>query len=172
MGLFSKLFGGDKEAEKTAKDLFNALFNEQNAKEKEKPEKADNNSEPAAGQQTEDPSSSGSDYSVYEDVPAEENQYNYNGPFFEYFEKIFKSEFSEYRYDKAEADGLRRIAYTFYSGAQKVLVVELYSGESKKLKKECARANIPYLRFYHDHEGWWNTRSYVVERMRRALGKL
>ena len=29
---------------------------------------------------------------------------------------------------------------------------------------------IPYIRFYYDHEGWWNTKSYVIRRTSEALG--
>ena len=36
--------------------------------------------------------------------------------------------------------------------------------------QECAAAAIPYLRFYHNHDGWWNTRAYVTQRVRGALG--
>ena len=27
-----------------------------------------------------------------------------------------------------------------------------------------------YLRFYIDYEGWWNTRAYVDDRVKKALG--
>ena len=172
MGFLSKLFGGDKEAEKTAKDILNGLFGAQNNKEDApaKPAEGADDSEPdATSSQT---AKADGEYSFYDNVPDEENQYNFNGPFTAYFENIFNNDFSEYRYEKGNADSMKRVPYTFYSGGQKVLVVELYAGESKKLKKECAKANVPYLRFYHDHDGWWNTRKYVVERMRKALGRL
>jgi hypothetical protein len=38
-----------------------------------------------------------------------------------------------------------------------------------KLRNECRAQGIPYLRFYYDHDGWWNTRSYVT---RRIAGQL
>ena len=43
------------------------------------------------------------------------------------------------------------------------------SSETKKLRRECQAQGVPYLRFYYDHEGWWNTRSYVTRRTRDAL---
>ena len=61
--------------------------------------------------------------------------------------------------------------YTFFSGAGKALVVELMteSSEAVKFRNDCIKAGVPYLRFYYDHEGWWNTRSYLVGRMRGVL---
>ncbi len=43
------------------------------------------------------------------------------------------------------------------------------SCEAKKFRDDCVRAGTPYLRFYYDHDGWWNTRSYVAGRIRGAL---
>ena len=105
-------------------------------------------------------------------MPAEENQYNYNGSFDSYFEKIFREEFGNYRLERTDIPGSKRIVYAFYDGERKVLVIELMSQSSvaKKLRRDCEAAGIPYLRFYYDHEGWWNTRNYVITRMRNALG--
>ena len=54
---------------------------------------------------------------------------------------------------------------------QKALVVELLSRSSAaaKLRRDCQREGIPYLRYYYDYEGWWNTRSYVTRRTAQAL---
>ena len=51
------------------------------------------------------------------------------------------------------------------------LIVELLPQRSSvyKLRRDCATMGIPYLRYYYDHEGWWNTYSYVTERTRAAL---
>ena len=170
MGLFSKLFGGDIEAEKAAKDILSGLFGAQNLKDQDGP-KNDKDEADKPAEQTASYSGDESDsgLSWYDKIPEEENQYNYNGPFTDYFENIFNTEFAAYRFEKQNIRDGWRFAYTFYSGAAKVIVVELYTGDSKKLKKKCAREGIPYLRFYYNHAGWWNTRSYVVERMRTVL---
>ncbi len=61
--------------------------------------------------------------------------------------------------------------YSFIKNGKCALVVELFSGKSaaKKLREDCRRAGIPYLRYYIDVEGWWNTKKYVIERTRNAL---
>ena len=63
------------------------------------------------------------------------------------------------------------VFFTFTQGGRKALVVEIMSesSASQKLKNQCAAEGVPYLRFYHDHPGWWNTRSYVVRRVTDAL---
>ncbi|MBR6460134.1 MAG: hypothetical protein IKS49_08320, partial [Actinomycetaceae bacterium] len=55
----------------------------------------------------------------------------------------------------------------------KALVVELMSERSsaKMLRWRCENEGVPYLRFYYDHWGWWNEKSYVIERTAKALGK-
>ena len=44
------------------------------------------------------------------------------------------------------------------------------NSEANKLRSACRAQGLPYVRFYYDHDGWWNTRSYVVSRTRAALG--
>ncbi len=44
------------------------------------------------------------------------------------------------------------------------------TSSAQRVRKACAAENVPYLRFYIDHDGWWNTRSYVTGRIRAALG--
>ena len=63
--------------------------------------------------------------------------------------------------------------YAFTKNAERCLVVELLSehNEVYKVRNDCREQGIPYLRFYYDHDGWWNTRAYVIERMRKALGR-
>jgi hypothetical protein len=106
-----------------------------------------------------------------ETMPAEENQFNYNGTYDRYFEEIFRTEFSAYRLERQDVPGGRRVIFTFWDGARKALVVELLnqSSDSQKLRRDCRASGVPYLRYYYDHEGWWNTRSYVVDRTRKAL---
>ena len=35
--------------------------------------------------------------------------------------------------------------------------------------EDVVEKGLPYLRFYFDHEGWWNTRAYVTKRVAEAL---
>ena len=164
MSLLAKLFDGNIDAEKTAKDLLNGLFGN----------KSD------AGPMVSTPQTSSANtsdlYTTQSNMPGaprEENQYNYNGTYEQYFEHVFVEDFPAYRFEKSYIDdyGKHRVIYTFYSGEVKDLVVELMteSSEAVKFRNDCVKAGIPYLRFYYDHEGWWNTRSYVVGRIRNIL---
>ena len=170
MSLFSKLFGNDKEAEKTAKDLLGGIFGGNNAKPSEKPAESRPSSSYDSTPAVNEPEPDGpSGFSWGPKMPAEENQYNYNGTFTQYFESIFASAFSQYRYDKEKFD--KRYVYTFYNGGNKALVIELLSQSNAvyKYRNDCAKAGIPYTRFYYDHEGWWNTKEYVIKRINDAM---
>lgn len=103
-------------------------------------------------------------------MPDEENQYNYKGTYLEYFEMIFNSDFAAYRFERSTI-GTRRFIYTFYSGASKVLIVELMPEKcsANKFREDCKKEHVPYTRFYYDHDSWWNTRKYVVTRMNEAM---
>ncbi len=169
MGFLSKLLGGDKKAEKAAKDFLNSLLsNAANAS--------------SAGQNSSDASPKPENTTPYistssaggpwgDSMPAEENQYNYNGTFTDYFEHIFREDFPAYRFEKSYEGNGRRIIYTFYSATGKALVVELMTEASSanKIRKDCKNAGVEYLRFYYDHSGWWNTRSYVTGRIGKIL---
>ena len=52
-----------------------------------------------------------------------------------------------------------------------MLIVELKSesSEAQRFRRAAEAEGVPYLRFYYDHEGWWNTREYVYVRVREAL---
>ena len=104
-------------------------------------------------------------------MPDEPNQYSFNGSYIDYFADIFSKDFAEYRVERESVRGGRATVFTLWSGSRRALVVELMSenSSSKKLRSQCASDRIPYLRFYYDHHGWWNTRSYVVARVRKAL---
>jgi len=176
MSLLSKLFGGDKDAEKAAKDLLNSLFSAANASNSVKktagtPEERDDTAPAAQPDRCDDDDPSG--FSWGEKMPAEENQYNFGGTFEQYFEHVFAEDFPSYGYEKSYIDdyGKHRVVYTFISGGAKALIVELMPEKSSasKFRNECIKAGVPYLRFYYDHDGWWNTRAYVVERIRGAL---
>ncbi len=109
----------------------------------------------------------------YDTVPAEECQFNYNGPYLEYFKKIFREDFPEYEAELETLQEWRRYKFTLRKDGGIALVVELMSENSsvQRLRRECLQNGIPYLRFYFDHAGWWNTRKYVRERVSKALGR-
>ena len=75
-------------------------------------------------------------------------------------------------FERQQGYGGNTTVYTFTDGGRVVLVVELLSRKSSpvKLRQSCRQQGIPYLRFYYDYEGWWNTRAYVNDRVRKALG--
>ena len=105
-------------------------------------------------------------------MPNEPNQFNFAGSYLDYFTGIFQTEFPEYRVSRAVGTSAKPVTvFTFWNGNTKALVVELMpqSSAAKKLRRECAQLGIPYLRYYYDHEGWWNTRSYVIRRTKAAL---
>ena len=107
-----------------------------------------------------------------ERMPDEPNQFNYPGSYREYFEEIFREDFPELTfYREQNPKSSRASSYTFYRGAQKVLVIELVGQgcDVYLLRRNCEREGMPYLRFWYDHDGWWNARSYVVKRMREAM---
>lgn len=105
-------------------------------------------------------------------MPAEENQFNSGLGYAAYFEGIFRAEFADYTLLREERTGGKSTVFTFVRDGRKALVVELLSqsSDAQKLRRDCAVDCIPYLRYYYDHEGWWNTRAYVVSRTRAALG--
>ena len=105
-------------------------------------------------------------------MPEEENQYSFPGTHTEYFEKIFREEFPQFTVERSDIRNGWITVYRFLSGSRTVLVVELMTEKSvaEKLRETCRSENIPYQRFYYDHRGWWNTRSYVVGRIKGALG--
>ncbi len=161
MGFLSKLFGDA--AGKAAKDMISGIINGQG-------------SSTDAGTVTDSAtvfdSEAATDCSYGKKMPKEANQYNYNGSYTDYFEEIFKQQLPTYTMEKQKSNYAKPgMVYTFYSGSTKALVVELISDKSSvyKLRNQCARESVPYLRFYYDHQGWWNTRSYVIDRIQRAI---
>ena len=168
MGLFGDLFG--KAAEDLVKNtLQNAFGNQpQNAQQRNAAYTPPPIQQPAPQQQ---PVQNDAD-SYWDRIPDEENLFRFQGPYYQYFAQIFATEFPSYRVQQEPARGRDAVIFTFWAGEQTALVVEILSSNSsaKKLRADCQRANIPYLRFYYGHWGWWNTRSYVVGRTRNALG--
>ena len=173
MGLLSKLFGKTEE-DKKALDLFENLLKAGN-ENSSKPSAAPAEEAPRAEEtkpESAEPALGPAGCSWGELMPDEPNQYNFKGTWQEYFEDIFNTEFAAYRWEREEPkDGRRRLVYTFYAAAGKALIVEVMpsASEAKKLRERCGKEGTPYLRYYYDYEGWWNTRSYVVERTRNAL---
>ena len=116
-----------------------------------------------------------SDKGAWSDImPAEPNQFNSGLSYVDYFAKIFAEDFPSYvlYQEPGTAKNSTVISLTDPSG-RKALVVELISRRSSpdKVRSNCKAQGIPYLRFYYDYSenGWWNTRSYVVGRVSKAL---
>jgi len=173
MGLLSKILGAtvDRTIEQTVKKAVNgAVSGALNAAMKQNAQAAA--AAAPAQQSTRREETEPSGFSWGPALPGEENQYNYPGSYVEYFAHVFREDFPEYRVTHEQAAKRKATVFTFWSAAgSKALVVELMpeSSEAKKLRNECANLGIPYLRFYYDHEGWWNTRAYVDQRVRGAL---
>ena len=104
-------------------------------------------------------------------MPAEENQYNYSGSYVQYFEMIFREDFPEYETSYERANNRDAVIFTLKKDGATALVCELLSENSvaKKIRNDCKAAGIPYVRFYFNHHGWWNARSYVVNRIKSVL---
>lgn len=172
MSFLSKLFGDSKEG-KEALNFLETLLKE---KEKQK-ENAANNPEPQttapAPQQTYDDidEDGPSGFSYGPRMPEEPNQYNYDGPYLQYFQSVYAEEFPALRQELVHKDCTWSYIINMYDGDRLALVAELLSRKSsaKKLKKDCKANGIPYVRFYYDYHGWWNTREYVVTRSREAM---
>ena len=178
MGLFKKIFGGDQNIslEGLAKSLTNAAEKAVNKIESY----ADNQSTPNQGSSFSSYASSNqqnayekspSGFSWGDRMPQEENQYNYPGNYVQYFAHIFQEDFPGYQAVNHPDPKGKSTVFTLYNAGNKALVVELKSenSESNYLRRSCQREGTPYLRFYYDHKGWWNTREYVVTRIRSVL---
>lgn len=167
MGIFSKLFGDkasiiDDIAAAKKQELLDRL-------EKEKSDAETSYS--TAGKDNAVTPKAPSGFSWGPEMPDEENQYNYNGTYKEYFNDVFRTEFPDYTLESADTNNGRATVFIFYKDGQKALVVELLSRKSSadKLRSDCRKERLPYLRYYYDYHGWWNTREYVKQRTRNAL---
>ena len=170
MGLLGKLFGDD-DIDKKVKGFFGSITNGlQNQQGSAQPQQTQaysapvQNTAPAA-------SSAPSGVSWGENMPAEENQFNSGLKYYEYFEKVYREEFPEYQITKEFPYDEGRCVFTFTNGGRIALKVEVMSQRCStyKISRDCRQNGIGYTRFYHDHHGWWNTRSYVIGRTRSAL---
>ena len=177
MGLLSQLFG--KKTESAIKDLLNDA--EKKIRDGIKDGFKEDSPKPAAAKPAEasahaaEPEQERSDALWGEIMPKDENQFSFNGTYKEYFEKIFTEEFSEYSFMLAHPKYYSSDIYTFSQGGSKKLVVELMkkSCDAQALRRETQREGIPYLRFYTNCSdiGWWNARTYVIGKIREALGR-
>lgn len=171
MGFFSKLFGKDSEGVDKLADMFGSekhYFDNLRHDDAPEPPK-----QPRPQKNGEQPPQRG--YSPWGPLmPVEENQYSFQGSYTEYFSKVFAEEFPEYAVTCEDIDrrGSHRVVYTFRRNDRVQLIVELLSETSstRTLRNECLRNGTPYLRFYYNHHGWWNARSYVAGRVRSKLG--
>ena len=163
MSLLSKLLG--KKAAEVAKNVLRGIPNDNDSRPAPRPAAQP---QPAY---TPEPEPSPSGFSWGERMPDEPNQYNFNGTPRQYFEQIYRAEFPGYSLAVATPKGPNYTVFTFYQGDRKALVVELLSknGGSTKMRTQCRMSGVPYLRFYYNHYGWWNTRAYVVTRTRNTL---
>lgn len=168
MSFLSKLLGSDKERAQALNDLKNKAMQAIDGAAETVRAAQQNSAAPA-------PSPAARRAPVAhgpwgDEMPQEENQYSFNGTYTEYFDKVFREDFPAYA-RSCEADGTSTVFTLFAPTGARALVVELKSENSsaQKIKKRCAAEGVPYLRFYYNHHGWWNARSYVDDRVRRAL---
>lgn len=173
MGFLDKLFGSNvadklkNAAETVAKEATNAVNAAVNSSS------AASNARPASTAPA--PSSSGAEsgFSWGPTMPNEENQFNYPGTYDQYFLDVYSKNFPAYRLTTEPVRKGSATVITFWSGEAKALVVELMSDTSsaESIRRNCYKARVPYLRFYYNHQGWWNTKAYVLERTSKALNQ-
>lgn len=170
MGLFSKLFGDAN------RHIINNLTDEmlRNSQKQQQSQYSQDNHSPNVQsyqqEQKREESPSGFSWGVV--MPDEPNQYNYPGTYIQYFEEIFYTTFPGYQIQRNKSPFAQNEVFTFYQNGRSALVVELLSKSSSvtRLRNECRKSGIPYLRYYYNVDGWWNTREYVITRTRSALG--
>ena len=173
MGFLDKLFGSNvadklkNAAETVAKEATNAVNAAVNSSS------AATNARPASTAPA--PSSSGAEsgFSWGPTMPNEENQFNYPGTYDQYFLDVYSKNFPAYRLTTEPVRKGSATVITFWSGEAKALVVELMSDTSsaESIRRNCYKERVPYLRFYYNHQGWWNTKAYVLERTSKALNQ-
>lgn len=169
MGLLSSLFGGktpDNPVFRALDELVDAADAAKKANASAPQSVTNAQNAPAAFTEEEDGPSG---FSWGPKMPDEPNQYNYPGSYRDYFMSIYRSEFADYEITE-EIFG-KATVLTFRKNGQVALIVELLSrtcGHQMR-RRQCRQHNIPYLRYYYDYDGWWNTRAYVIQRTRNAL---
>ena len=178
MSLFSKILNGgsDKSALNILKDVVGDVAKEavaaaENAKKNFEANSSSSDKRPETDVHSWDTSLEKSGDSWGKAMPAEENQYNFNGSYLQYFSKVFREDFPVYTVQQEPGRDDRSPLFVFYRDGVKCLVVELKSERSsaQAIRRRCEAEGTPYLRFYYDHDGWWNTRSYVTRRVAAVL---
>ena len=179
MGLFSNLFGSNgkeiDDAFKQMKNLAGDIIDDGqiNSSQRQTAAAPVSNAAPQynnAPVQTYSDGPSGDSWGP--SMPAEENQYNSGLKYQDYFTKVFNEGFPSYQIDKEDVRNGSAMLFTFSQSGVKKLVVEVISERSSphKVRNDCRKQGIPYLRYYYDYDGWWNTKSYVIRRTSKALG--
>ncbi|MBO4749921.1 MAG: hypothetical protein IJL09_00640 [Lachnospiraceae bacterium] len=178
MGLFDKLFGSagndvlkqiKEAAESVAKEASDAINNVTN----QSSSSSSNASKPQTGSaatiQPTQADESGDSWGP--EMPEEENQFNSGKTYQQYFMDVYRETFPEYDLAQEAIRNGSATLITFTKMGSKALVVELMPGtsEAQSIRRKCISEGTPYLRFYYNHEGWWNTKSYVVRRTKEAL---
>ena len=179
MGLLDKLFGSagndmlkqlKEAAETVAKEASDAI---NNATNQSNSSSSSNASRPQTGSaatiQPTEKAESGDSWGP--EMPAEENQFNSGLSYQDYFMSVFKEAFPEYVFAQDSIRNGSATLITFQRDGSKALVVELMpeSSEAQRIRRQCRQEGVPYVRFYYNHEGWWNTKSYVIRRTKEAL---
>ena len=173
MGLFSKLFGSDgkdiDDALGKMKELADDMASAKYADEDEK-RIMNNHSSSVSPVETEIPDGPSGD-SWGPRMPDEENQFNSGLSYQDYFNKVLTEAFPDYQIEKETVRDGKDAIFTLTHYDSKKLVVDVRSSANNRYKivKDCRKQYIPYVRFYYDHDGWWNTKSYVIRRCKEAI---
>lgn len=174
MGFFDKLFNGNgNEVLGKIKDMAENAVKEAGDAAKSAMANIQNDIQEATANKPADSDPAPYGVSWGETMPDEPNQYNFPGDYVEYFSCTYAEAFPSYRLTKESIRKGRATLITFWEGDKKALVVELKSENSSAVSIElnCRKEGVPYLNFYYNHDGWWNTKNYVINRTRAALGK-
>ena len=173
MGLFSSLFGGKKPDNPVLGALADLVDNAVDAAKKAADGQAPAaDTAPAAPVNAVPEAEGPSGFSWGSVMPAEENQFNSGKRYDDYFMSVYRAEFPGYEITCENLRGGSAAVITFRKDGAVRLIVELLSQSSgaQKIRRECRKSGTPYLRFYYNHDGWWNTRAYVTQRTGNALG--
>ncbi len=174
MGLFSKILGNELGADKAQKiedagaKILGSLLGEQAAVAEKRDAKQQSQGQVSEKEEVK----SENNLSWGDQMPSEENSFSFAGTYQEYFMKVFTEEFPAYKITEEAAKIGKSSIFTFEKDGKTALIVEILSENSsaKKVRDDCKASGAPYLRFYYNHQGWWNTRSYVKDRTAKALG--
>lgn len=104
------------------------------------------------------------------------NAYNYPGDVYEYFSHLLTGAFENYeiRRDMYQDDPYTPVTYLFYLNQKPILVLFLINSKDcaartqvKRAARSCAQEGVACIHFYEDYR---NDASYVINRVRDALG--